>query len=246
MAGRSGNDLASAFCKILSDVAEENDVGDLIPWSDSCVPQNRNSILSNAVLHFLRDNPNINSITMKYSLPGHSCVQEVDHAHSEIEKLMRKTDFYSPIGLIRMLKQVNRKNPYRVIQMKPRDFKDYSLTAKLFNYKSVPFSNVAVLKFTQTSHIIHFKSSHDRNEPMNCANVKFNEKPNRKNAATSPTTSTVLNVKPKIQNCTKELADLKKILKLHFRLCLSRTEITIELFFTYKINMKNFLGLYLM
>ena len=74
MAGRSGNDLASAFCKILSDVAEENDVSDLITWSDSCAPQNRNSILSNAVLHFLRDNTNINSITMKYSLPGHSCV----------------------------------------------------------------------------------------------------------------------------------------------------------------------------
>ena len=78
---------------ILDVVVEENDLINIVTWSDSCIPQN-------AVLHFVKDNPSINSITMKYFLPGHSCVQEVDHAHSEIEKLMRKADFYSPIGFI--------------------------------------------------------------------------------------------------------------------------------------------------
>ena len=48
-------------------------------------------------------------------------------------------------------------NPYRVIQMKPQDFKDYSVTTKLFNYKLVPFLKISVLKFTQVSLIIHFK-----------------------------------------------------------------------------------------
>lgn len=69
MAGRAGNDIASAFAKILNVVSDENDFTHLITWSDSCVPQNRNSIISNAVLHFLQDNRNISSITMKYSLP---------------------------------------------------------------------------------------------------------------------------------------------------------------------------------
>ena len=52
----------------------------------------------NAFLHFVRDNPSIDSIIMKNLFSGHSCVQEVDHAHSEIEKLRRKADFYSLIG----------------------------------------------------------------------------------------------------------------------------------------------------
>lgn len=212
MAGRAGNDIASAFRKILDVVVEENDVTDLVTWSDSCVPQNRNSIISNAVLHFMRENPTVNSITMKYSLPGHSCVQEVDHAHSQIEKLMRKAEFYSPIGLIRILKQVNRSNPYRVIQMRPHDFKEYSTTAKLFNYKLIPFTQVSVLSFSQTSHIVQYKTSHDRYEPMNCVNVKFNETPKRKRTIEGPaSTSSVFNVKPKVQACTKDVPELKKM-----------------------------------
>ena len=52
--GRSGNDIASAFTKMLETVVSENQFTDLITWSDSCVPQNRNSLISNAVLHFLK------------------------------------------------------------------------------------------------------------------------------------------------------------------------------------------------
>ena len=148
MADSSGNDIASAMFKMLAVLMQENDIRELIIWSDSCVLQNRNSIMANAILHFLRDNGNVSSVTMKYSVPGHSCIQEVDNAHSNIEKAMNLTDFYSPIGLIRLIKQVNRCNPYRVIQMRAEVFKDFSATAKLLNYKTVPFSQVASLKFT--------------------------------------------------------------------------------------------------
>ena len=54
-AGRAGNYIASAFSNILDVLVEENDVSDLVTWSDSCVPQNRNSIISNAVLHFVKE-----------------------------------------------------------------------------------------------------------------------------------------------------------------------------------------------
>ncbi|GBN48489.1 hypothetical protein AVEN_238656-1 [Araneus ventricosus] len=125
LSGRAGNDIASAFHKILTVLTEKNDITELITWSDSCDPQNRNSIISNSVLHSLKDNPQVKSVTMKYSLPGHSGVQEVDSVHSNIEKAMNKIDFYSPIGLIRILKQVNPRQPYHVIQMRPDDFKDF-------------------------------------------------------------------------------------------------------------------------
>ena len=115
MTSRTGNDVAGAIRKILDVVVKEKDVSNLVTWSDSCTPQNRNSIISNAVIHFVRDNLSINSITTKYSLLDHSCVQDLDHAHSEIEKLMRKDDFYTPIGFIRISKQVNRNNSHCII-----------------------------------------------------------------------------------------------------------------------------------
>ena len=48
---------------------------------------------------------------------------------------------------------------------------------------------------------------------INCANVKFNDKPKRKNGGTGLSTSSVFNIKPKVQICTNELADLTKDLK---------------------------------
>ncbi|GBN80329.1 hypothetical protein AVEN_27725-1 [Araneus ventricosus] len=108
---RAGNDIACAFHKILTILTKENDITELLTWSDSCVPKKRNSIISNSVLHFLEDNPQVKSANMKYSLPGHSCVQEVDSVHSNIEKAINKIVVCSPIGLIRILKQVNPRHP---------------------------------------------------------------------------------------------------------------------------------------
>ncbi|GBN07997.1 hypothetical protein AVEN_67574-1 [Araneus ventricosus] len=85
LSGPAGNHIASAFHKILTVLTEENDITELITWSDSCVPQNRNPIISNSVLHFLKDNPQVKSVAMKYSLPEHSCVREVDSVYSNIE-----------------------------------------------------------------------------------------------------------------------------------------------------------------
>ena len=124
--GRAGNDIASAFVAILNKVVEDHpSVTDIVCWSDSCVPQNRNSHISQAILEFQWKHADINSILLKYSLVGHSCVQEVDYMHKQIEDDMRVAEFYSPISFLRVLIKVNRKKPYRVIQMGQLDFKDY-------------------------------------------------------------------------------------------------------------------------
>lgn len=51
---------------------------------------------------------------MKYSIPGHSCIQEVDNAHSQIEKAIKNLEIWSPIGLTRELLKVNRKKPFKI------------------------------------------------------------------------------------------------------------------------------------
>lgn len=57
ISGRAGNNIAKAFRRILDTVIEENEITELITWSNSCIPQNRNSHISNAVLNFLKENP---------------------------------------------------------------------------------------------------------------------------------------------------------------------------------------------
>ena len=73
MSDRAGNDIASAFMQILNKVyADHPNVIELICWSDSCVPQNRNSHVSQTILEYLSKQSKINVVTMKYSLAGHS------------------------------------------------------------------------------------------------------------------------------------------------------------------------------
>lgn len=150
MCGRSGNDLSSALVKILERfVSKHPEINNIITWSDSCVPQNRNSLVSVAITDFLNRHPNIHMITMKYSIPGHSCIQVVDNIHSRIEKAMKVADIWSPLSFIRILLKVDRRKPFCIINMKATDFKNFKKTALLFKYDKIPFTKVCQLRFIQ-------------------------------------------------------------------------------------------------
>lgn len=159
--GRAGNDIASAVYKILNKVLEEYPLlEELVLWSDSCVPQNRNSLMSYGVAHILQKSPNLKKITMKFSVPGHSCIQEVDSVHSAIERSLRKSEYFSPVSLLRLLLKVNLKKPYKVLQMQENDFLDFSFYSLKMNYNAVPFSKVVSLEFSKNSfYEIKYKTS---------------------------------------------------------------------------------------
>lgn len=207
MSGRGGNDLASAFTKILQKVFDDNEFQDIITWSDSCVPQNRNSIISFAIQNFLKTHSNVNSITMKFSVPGHSCIQEIDNIHSQIEKAFRKIEFYSPLGILRALKTINRKKPFQILQMVPEDFKNFADCAKKFNYKNIPFSNVTRLKFTQRLLEVEYKKTHDDEENFTSVSLKYGEK---KRKFSENTISKLLEVTPQPLATGVGLSDEKK------------------------------------
>ncbi|XP_031329351.1 uncharacterized protein LOC116160305 [Photinus pyralis] len=163
--GRSGNCLASAFKKIIEKVLEDNHLTELITWSDSCVPQNRNSHISFCVLDLLRNQPDLQHLTMKYSIPGHGAVQEVDNIHSQIKKRMSQLQFFSPLGFIKELKQVNKKNPFVTILMKESDFMNYGECSKQMKYDNIPFSKVSTIHFSKSDLTeVSFKRSHADNE----------------------------------------------------------------------------------
>ncbi|CAH2100965.1 unnamed protein product [Euphydryas editha] len=105
-AGRSGNDIASAVYKILTQVLLDNPhFTSIILWSDSCVPQNRNSIMSFALRQLIDKFSTLEQITSKFSTPGHSCIQEIDNVHSCIDRVLLKAEYYSPVSLMRLLLQ---------------------------------------------------------------------------------------------------------------------------------------------
>ena len=79
---------------------------------------------------------------MKYSPDGRSCLQEVDNMQKQIEDAMQVSKFYSPISFLRMLLKVNRKKPYRVIQMNKSDFKDSRSSSKILQFCKATYRKV--------------------------------------------------------------------------------------------------------
>ncbi|XP_055956008.1 uncharacterized protein LOC130012334 [Patella vulgata] len=165
LSGRTGNDIASSLIRILEKVMGRHpDVKDIVLWSDSCVAQNRNSIMCVALKDFLKRYPFVNSITQKFCQPGHSSIQEVDAVHSLIERTLKKCEVFSPVSLMRILPSVNRKHPLIVLQMRHEHFFDYQSVSKLYKYSDIPFTKTKQIMYLSTHpyHVL-YKTSHTEN-----------------------------------------------------------------------------------
>lgn len=97
---------------------------------------------------------------MKYSTPGHSCIQEVDNVHSQIEKVMAVSEVWSPVSFLRLLLRVNRRRPYNVIQLQNQHFKDFHKSSKHLPFAKIPFTQVCQIQFKQNSFTVGYKLAH--------------------------------------------------------------------------------------
>jgi len=149
MSGRSGNDIASALVCLLERLVNDHpdQLEEVVLWSDSCVPQNRNKIMTSAIMLFLQSHPSIKVITQKFCEPGHSDIQEVDNVHSQLEKALQTSEVYSPLGLVRILCKVPRKKPLKLTQLKKEDIREYRGEAENFRFECIPFSKVKALQY---------------------------------------------------------------------------------------------------
>ena len=157
-AGRGGNDIASGTILMLEKILKEfPGIKKFILWFDSCVPQNRNSYMSVALREFIINHPEIDLIEQKFCEPGHSSIQEVDNIHSQIDRALSPAEIFSPLGLLRMLPNVNRKHAFSVIQMQNNNIKNYSQVASTLNYKNVPYFSVKNLVYRkdQPHHVFY-------------------------------------------------------------------------------------------
>ena len=210
LSGRAGNDIASAAVKLMESIISDHpNLKELTTWSDSCVPQNRNSLISYAMAEFLSRQPVLEMITMKYAVPGHSCIQEVDNMHSIIENSMKVAEFYSPVSFTRLLLGSNRKNPFKVIQMQKRHFKDFMSCAKILHYNRVPFSSVTSLQFEKSKpDIVRYKTLHQVMEYSE-SNITNTRNSRNKEIQILPSKHIMKFVIPRVQRNEKKL-DPKK------------------------------------
>lgn len=97
---------------------------------------------------FLEKHQQLNDITFKFGTPGHSAIQEVDNIHSHIEKQMKISELYSPLGFIRILKEVRLKVPMTIIQI--NSMHDYQSAASILKFSNVPFGRLKCLHLSHT------------------------------------------------------------------------------------------------
>lgn len=149
LAGRGANEISSALVTILKSVSDKYpEIKSYTLWSDSCVPQNRNSVMTLALKTFMLEY-SIDNITQKFGCPGHSSIQEVDNIHSQIERTLRNQEVFSPVSLLRVLKTVRRKKPFIIIQMERRNFMDFQKSSATLKFSDIPYSKAKCLNYTR-------------------------------------------------------------------------------------------------
>lgn len=125
---------ASFFIDYLTKLLGE-DCRDVVIWTDGCTAQNRNSIVSNALLRLAIDK-NI-TITQKYIEKGHTQM-EVDSVHSVVERKLKNVEIFLPSQYASITKEARKHpSPYQVFQPDYTFFKDYSLKEYQI-YDSIP------------------------------------------------------------------------------------------------------------
>lgn len=99
-----------------------------------------------ALKKFIEEHPRIKQIVQKFCTPGHSSIQEVDNIHSHIEKMLKISEIYSPVSLVRVLKKVRPKSS-SVLQLMKEKFFDFGNANTGLKYTLLPFTKVAYLLF---------------------------------------------------------------------------------------------------
>ncbi|RXN36822.1 solute carrier family 22 member 15 [Labeo rohita] len=117
----SASEFASCIVDYLSAHTEPDT---FILWSDGCGYQNRNAVLSNALLQFSMKKNKV--VIQKYLEKGHTQM-ECDSVHSVIERRLRDQDVYLPAEYVNLMNKARVKpHPYEVKYIDHTFFQDFT------------------------------------------------------------------------------------------------------------------------
>lgn len=130
-----GGVLASMFVSCIIKHLETycRDKLPVVLWSDGCTYQNRNQVLSNALLDYaIRTGKDV---TQKFLIKGHTQM-EVDNVHMLIEKKLKKKLINLPGQYVSITKTARRSKPLKAVELTHKDFKNFDDSA-LFYYPGI-------------------------------------------------------------------------------------------------------------
>uniref|UniRef100_A0A2H1WLH6 SFRICE_019922 n=1 Tax=Spodoptera frugiperda TaxID=7108 RepID=A0A2H1WLH6_SPOFR len=103
----------------------DSDCKDVVIFTDGCTAQNRNNVVSNALLRLAMSKNVV--ITQKYLEKGHTQM-EVDSVHSVIERKLKNREVFLPSQYATITKEARKvPSPYEVITPDYTFFKDFGL-----------------------------------------------------------------------------------------------------------------------
>jgi hypothetical protein len=217
ISGRAGNHIASAMSKILYAVNEAHpQLKKLILWSDSCIPQNKNSVMSMAIATFLADEKvNIQFVEQKFGEPGHGNIQEIDAVHSRIDRGLKNCEIFSPLSLLRrLLKLTSPRVHLKVIQLKATDFMNFQIAAKGRNFKSIPYTKVKSLLYNaKEPSLIRYRVSFAKPEVTVKLFIVQTSRVRSPNAVASPLFRKITPINRPAILAAEKIADIKKMFR---------------------------------
>lgn len=128
VAKRGANEIGSCVFKAVENLPQN--IKHVILYSDTCPGQNKNSLFLAMCVSVVK-NTHVEIVDHKFMVPGHSRM-ECDSDHAQIEKFKKRHD--TPIShshdWAQMIRLVNKKNPFSVIELDQNDFLDYASLLK--------------------------------------------------------------------------------------------------------------------
>ncbi|CAB3256002.1 unnamed protein product [Arctia plantaginis] len=153
---------------------------EIIIYSDGCTYQNRNSVLSNALLNYSMEKKV--TVKQKFLEKGHTQM-ECDSMHSVIERAIKNKKINIPADYVYIAKTACKKNPYDVQYLYHHFFKDVENTLKF--HKSIrpgkragdpTVTNLRALKYTPDGKIVYklrHSATHWQELPTRIKNITF-------------------------------------------------------------------------
>jgi hypothetical protein len=137
---RGSNEIATCVYMALRELPIGKEK--IVLYSDGCSGQNKNSIMPAMLMYFVKQNPHIKEVCLRFFDPYHG-QSEGDSVHSAIRTAIAQAgDIFLPSQLATIFSLARRGNPYKVRELESSDFKNFQdLSQKLMLLTLRKFDN---------------------------------------------------------------------------------------------------------
>ena len=119
---KGGNEIGSILIQYLKSYLPKG-IKHVSFFSDSCIGQNRNQLVTSAIMYACQVLFDDMTIDLKFLIPGHTHM-ECDSMHASIEFAKKNVEIFSLHEWVNVMKCARRKHPYTVIPLTHSDFYD--------------------------------------------------------------------------------------------------------------------------